>query len=445
MGATRTSLWVASGQAVGTTVHWRLAASGSWSRASQTELAAARVEATPQGVEAAPQAVAAAQVARLGSTEERGLLPSLWIRVAAVVMATTAVFAVTKARKVHANSARAWSMASGSADGVIAPPDEEDDPLTDLTITALVHTPDAVVIDTVTAHIDNSASVIEDEVEEEEEEVIEDVNIQDAPNNYYDLLEVDREASPVDIKSQYRKIQKICHPDIVGDQGLEVCLLLNDAVETLTNDTKKAAYDAQLEEQEYQARLLGLEEGMEEYTGQPLSEFAGPDPVMGTGPQSRAVFVDESACIGCWKCSSLAPNTFSMEEPWGRARCNKQWADSEDDIDAAIMSCPVDCIHWVEKRDLADLEFVMQSAKRANIASMMAGGVSGQDPFMLAAQFRSRGEEIRQRYGLDEMIGGNNIDWKRGKKISQAWMGLENTLRAQWKRLGLKKDTAEAE
>ena len=221
MGATRTSLWVASGQAVGTTVHWRLAASGSWSRASQTELAAARVEATPQGVEAAPQAVAAAQVARLGSTEERGLLPSLWIRVAAVVMATTAVFAVTKARKVHANSARAWSMASGSADGVIAPPDEEDDPLTDLTITALVHTPDAVVIDTVTAHIDNSASVIEDEVEEEEEEVIEDVNIQDAPNNYYDLLEVDREASPVDIKSQYRKIQKICHPDIVGDQVCE--------------------------------------------------------------------------------------------------------------------------------------------------------------------------------------------------------------------------------
>ena len=40
----------------------------------------------------------------------------------------------------------------------------------------------------------------------------------------------------------------------------------------------------------------------------------------------------------------------------------------------AIDSCPVDCIHWVKKEDLADLEFVMQNAKRATIASMMAGG-----------------------------------------------------------------------
>jgi len=148
-------------------------------------------------------------------------------------------------------------------------------------------------------------------------------------------------------------------------------------------------YDAQLEEQQYQARLLHLESGWEAYSGKPLSPFLGTDPVLGTGPDSRAVFVDESRCIGCKQCSHLAPDTFAMEDEWGRSRVKAQWADTEEDIANAILSCPVDCIHFVRKADLPDLEFVMRNAKRVNVASMMNGGRTPDDPFQLAMQFRS--------------------------------------------------------
>lgn len=262
-----------------------------------------------------------------------------------------------------------------------------------------------------------------------------DGDIGQAPTNYYELLEADQNATTKQLKSQYRKIQKICHPDIIGGEAVEVCILLNDAIETVTDPKKKAIYDAQLEEQKYQERILGLEEGLAGYTGQPLSNYVGRDPVLGMADNSRAVFVDESSCIGCRQCNHMACNTFQMEEVWGRARAINQWADSEEDIEAAIESCPVDCIHWVTKKDLPDLEFVMQNAKRAGIAAMMAGGTSGEDPFMLADQFTRRSQEIREKFGLE---GSDNIvDWTRGKTISNAWSKIDRRVRAKWKSLRL--------
>lgn len=50
--------------------------------------------------------------------------------------------------------------------------------------------------------------------------------------------------------------------------------------------------------------------------------------------------------IGCKNCNHCAANTFRMEEEYGRARVFAQWADTEEDIQTAIDSCPVDCIHW---------------------------------------------------------------------------------------------------
>ena len=68
------------------------------------------------------------------------------------------------------------------------------------------------------------------------------------------------------------------------------------------------------------------------YTGQPLSKFVGSDP----SGERRAVFVNESACIGCRQCNHSAPKTFMMEDDWGRARAFAQWDDSEEDINIAI-------------------------------------------------------------------------------------------------------------
>jgi ferredoxin len=62
------------------------------------------------------------------------------------------------------------------------------------------------------------------------------------------------------------------------------------------------------------------------------------------------VFVDEFACIGCRTCTCLCPRTFGMEEEHGRARAFTQGGDAEEDLQDAIDSCPVSCIHWVSAR-----------------------------------------------------------------------------------------------
>lgn len=76
--------------------------------------------------------------------------------------------------------------------------------------------------------------------------------------------------------------------------------------------------------------------------------------------ESRAVFVDESTCIGCKNCVWCAPATFRMEDEHGRSRVFGQWLNNEEDIQTAIDSCPVDCIHWVDRSELPALEYVCQ-------------------------------------------------------------------------------------
>ena len=45
------------------------------------------------------------------------------------------------------------------------------------------------------------------------------------------------------------------------------------------------------------------------YDGRPVSKW------MGDESEQRAVFVDETACVGCRHCTYCAPNTFSMVPP----------------------------------------------------------------------------------------------------------------------------------
>ena len=61
----------------------------------------------------------------------------------------------------------------------------------------------------------------------------------------------------------------------------------------------------------------------------------------------------------------------------------------------AIDSCPVDCIHWVDRAELPALEYVMQRRMgRTNAGVMMAGqGASTGDVFALTARFLKEREE----------------------------------------------------
>lgn len=66
----------------------------------------------------------------------------------------------------------------------------------------------------------------------------------------------------------------------------------------------------------------------------------------GSSEEDRAVFVDEQRCIGCLNCAVVARSTFAIETRFGKARAIWQWGNDEETQQAAIDSCPVNCIKW---------------------------------------------------------------------------------------------------
>ena len=77
------------------------------------------------------------------------------------------------------------------------------------------------------------------------------------------------------------------------------------------------------------------------------------DPIVS---KDKMVFVDEATCIGCTMCATIAPLTFLMEDDFGRARSFNQEGDTDEVVEEAISTCPVDCIHYVPWDELVKLE-----------------------------------------------------------------------------------------
>ena len=90
----------------------------------------------------------------------------------------------------------------------------------------------------------------------------------------------------------------------------------------------------------------------------------GCEPRLGGQLRERAVWVDESVCIGCRYCSHVATNTFVIEPFLGRSRVIRQDGDSTQLIQEAIETCPVDCIHWV---DFEKLDRLREELEQMNI------------------------------------------------------------------------------
>lgn len=85
-------------------------------------------------------------------------------------------------------------------------------------------------------------------------------------------------------------------------------------------------------------------------------ERSGLEPELGGALRQKGVYVDEITCIGCKHCAHVARNTFYIEPDYGRSRVIRQDGDSEEVIQEAIDTCPVDCIHWVDYTELKQLE-----------------------------------------------------------------------------------------
>ena len=86
------------------------------------------------------------------------------------------------------------------------------------------------------------------------------------------------------------------------------------------------------------------------------NDISGFEPVLGGELREKAVWVDESACIGCQYCVHVATNTFFVDEDYGRARVIRQNGDHLEVVQEAMDTCPVDCMHWVDFEDLDRLE-----------------------------------------------------------------------------------------
>ena len=87
-----------------------------------------------------------------------------------------------------------------------------------------------------------------------------------------------------------------------------------------------------------------------------INEYRGFIPSSGGSLTEKAIWVDESRCIGCRYCVHVATNTFVVDEDHGRSRAIRQDGDSTEILQEAMDTCPVDCIHWVKFEELEDLE-----------------------------------------------------------------------------------------
>ena len=86
------------------------------------------------------------------------------------------------------------------------------------------------------------------------------------------------------------------------------------------------------------------------------NDISGFEPALGGELREKAIWVDESACIGCQYCVHVATNTFIVDEDLGRARVIRQNGDNLEVVQEAMDTCPVDCMHWVDFEDLDRLE-----------------------------------------------------------------------------------------
>jgi ferredoxin len=66
------------------------------------------------------------------------------------------------------------------------------------------------------------------------------------------------------------------------------------------------------------------------------------------------IFIDEESCVGCLNCINASPASFLMLDN-GRARTYLQ-RNNAADVDVAVETCPVNCMHRVSFDELKELE-----------------------------------------------------------------------------------------
>eukprot|EP00877_Chromochloris_zofingiensis_P011364 jgi/Chrzof1/6481/Cz18g12190.t1 len=146
--------------------------------------------------------------------------------------------------------------------------------------------------------------------------------------DFYTILGVSPAATAHELKQAYYSLMRQFHPDLTSldaADSTDFCAILNEIYETLSDPDRRAVYDA-----------------MAGFSAHSINPFYDT-----SYPQDQ-VFVDEVNCIGCGKCVRACPGTFHIESSkYGRARVISQDASDTEEVQIAMETCPVDCIHWV--------------------------------------------------------------------------------------------------
>ncbi|EER89785.1 hypothetical protein BDA96_10G187000 [Sorghum bicolor] len=240
---------------------------------------------------------------------------------------------------------------------------------------------------------------------------------------YYQVLGITVHSTPQEIKEAYRKLQKKHHPDIAGYKGHDYTLLLNEAYKVLMRDNSMHAGGRG-------RSRVGLGVG---YTGDGYSSWNGP-------VRSQALFVDENKCIGCRECVHHAARTFAMDDVLGSAHVEIQFGDLDQQIQLAVESCPVNCIHWVESHELPVLEFLSRPQPKEGHGIFGGGWERPRNVFAAAQNFAKRLEREEQELERDQSsrspndceaeteaqakarrCAGEELRWKT---LFDAWNGL---------------------
>ncbi len=120
-------------------------------------------------------------------------------------------------------------------------------------------------------------------------------------------------------------------------------------------------------------------------------ERSGLEPELGGELRQKGIYVDEITCIGCKHCAHVARNTFYIEPDYGRSRAIRQDGDSEELIQEAIDTCPVDCIHWVDYTEMKKLE----NERQYQVIPPVVGYPV--DPAVVAAHRRRKKQQLSSR------------------------------------------------
>jgi len=247
----------------------------------------------------------------------------------------------------------------------------------------------------------------------------------DLPTNLYELLGIDPDADRGAIRQKYHELQKLCHPDVAGNDGQEMCVLLNDAWETLSDEKAREEYNSKarptqpsaIQVHEWKQAPLSTDTGPTwkgprktlkhhtEYTGIPLSASfynkVAPEDRGARWETEQMLFVDEWACICCRNCCDIAPSSFCIQSDNGRANVYTQWGNSEEYLDYAVAACPVDCIYWVDRTELQVLEWVTAQRMVEDMGNLPCPMQARQksydgalpDPFGMAGKYQGKLEQ----------------------------------------------------